>query len=622
VRKLSFRTATGNSHRAAAISPQNATGEYTSMTLVETARHARQANRRAMRVALPGALTAAAVVIGAIPLLIQTVLAMQGYFAQDDFLITFRAAHSSPVSPAFLFQDYNGHISPGMFLYAWLVTAVAPLNFPVAMVPLLLMRVATVVLFWRLLVRVFGRRWALLVPLAVLSGCVVVLLPTLWWAYAIELVPCQLALVCALHALVSYLRGGGAKPATLTVVWVVVGLAFYEKALLFAVVLVAATALLTPGRLPLLTALRAHWRLWLAHAAVGAAFLILHSAVSTTTVHAGTVEHGAVLDLTRRVVVDTFLVGVFGGPWRPVNSVGVTPSSAILVAVSLATVVIVVAGLLVRRARAGLAWTMLAGYLLLDVAMVALVRLGQIGPLIGADPRYTADAILVGALLGAFAFLRPDDAPAPSKWERSLATGLAVLVLATSTVTLLRLSPEMRFTEARSYVDTASAAVAADPDLVVYDANVPDDIMIGWFGDDGRASRVLGLLPHPPRFDGQSEHLQLLDANGKPHPVTTLQYAVPAAAKGPAKDCGWPITATPTAIQLQSPVVNRRVVMLDYYTAGRSEGLLVTGTTRTKVQFHEGLHRLYVVVDAEYDRIELSGLGTPVCLAGLLVGIP
>jgi hypothetical protein len=229
---------------------------------------------------------------------------------------------------------------------------------------------------------------------------------------------------------------------------------------------------------------------------------------------------------------------------------------------------------------------------------------------------------VVGALLGTFAFLRPGDAPAPPKWERSVATGLAVVVLATATVTLLRLSPEMRFTEARSYVDTVSGAVAADPGLVVYDANVPDTIMIGWFGDDGRASRVLSLLPHPPKFDGQSERLQLLDANGRPHPVTTLQYAVPAAAKGPAKDCGWPITATPTAIQLRSPVAHRRVVMLDYYTAGASEGLLVTGTTRTKVQFHEGLHRLYVVLDAAYDRIDVSGRGAPVCLAGLLVGIP
>ena len=62
--------------------------------------------------------------------------------------------------------------------------------------------------------------------------------------------------------------------------------------------------------------------------------------------------------------------------------------------------------------------------------------------------------------------------------------------------------------------------------------------------------------------------------------------------------------------------------MLDYYTAGTSEGVLVTGTVRTTVRFQEGLHRLYVVIDAAYDRIEVSGLGTPVCLAGLLVGVP
>src|SRR5690349_5028781 len=100
-----------------------------------------------------------ALVVGAIAVGLHGWVALRGYFWQDDFLITYRAAHGSPGDVHYLFQAYNReHVAPGMFLVAWVMVKLAPLGWAVAMLPLLVVHALTLVLFWRLLVRLFGSR--------------------------------------------------------------------------------------------------------------------------------------------------------------------------------------------------------------------------------------------------------------------------------------------------------------------------------------------------------------------------------------------------------------------------------------------------------------------------------
>src|SRR5262245_45989206 len=95
-------------------------------------------------------LRAAALIVGTVPFVVHAVLALNGFFWQDDFVITYHAASASPTDLGYLFHAHNGeHVAPGCFALAWLVTAIAPLNFGVATLPLLLIQAGASVLFWR-----------------------------------------------------------------------------------------------------------------------------------------------------------------------------------------------------------------------------------------------------------------------------------------------------------------------------------------------------------------------------------------------------------------------------------------------------------------------------------------
>ncbi len=148
-----------------------------------------------------------------VPFLVHAWATLNGYFGQDDFILTYRAAHAAPYDLGFLFQDYSGHLQPGAFLLAWIVTAVAPLNHTVAVLPLLAVHAVTLWLCWRVLTRLFGRRWAILPPFAVFAASPLILFPTLWWAYAMQLFPLLLAMFAALHAHLRYLDGSRPRHA-------------------------------------------------------------------------------------------------------------------------------------------------------------------------------------------------------------------------------------------------------------------------------------------------------------------------------------------------------------------------------------------------------------------------
>ena len=53
----------------------------------------------------------------------------------------------------------------------------------------------------------------------------------------------------------------------------------------------------------------------------------------------------------------------------------------------------------------------------------------------------------------------------------------------------------------RRFVDTVRADLRDNPQVVLYDGGVPDDLMVGWFGDDARLSVVLATAPENPVFD-------------------------------------------------------------------------------------------------------------------------
>ncbi|MET9001222.1 hypothetical protein [Amycolatopsis sp. NPDC004169] len=561
----------------------------------------------------PSALVFAAFVAGLVPLALHTWAALHGSLAQDDFVVTHQAAAAGPFDLGFLFQDYHGHLQPGGFFLAAVLTWWAPLNFGLLMAPLLLMRAVATVLFWCLLVRCFGRRWAILVPFTVFTASTLLLVPTLWWSYGIQLVPVVLATAGALHAHVRFLQDGG-RWWLGAFAWTLFGLAFYEKAAVIPVLLAGVTVLL--GR-----SLREHARYWAVHAVLLAGFVTVFFVVTSSQVGAGAqpMSAGTVADLTGRMLGDTLLPGLAGGPWSGPGAGATWAPSPFVVVVALlaAAVAVVVAGVRAGGRRAWGAWALLGAVFAVDVGLLALTRLREVGPGAGDDPRYVADLALVAALCGAFAFLSPG-APSGGRRERPIAVVLCVLLLVSSAVGFARLAPALRFEHSAQYLGNVRAAVAEDPELVFYDTFVPSDVVHEWFGADSRASRVAGLLPGT-HFDQPTNRMHQLDATGTPRLITGVE-PVSRGLPGPVPNCGTTIGETLVRIPLDTPVLGRHLLKLDYYTSDGGEGLV----ERTPVWFQPGLHSLYLPVDGLFDHIgvQLSSPGAPVCVARVEIGKP
>ncbi len=567
----------------------------------------------------------AAFVVAVVPFVVHTWATLNGYFGQDDFIFIHRSAHSAPYDLGFLFQDYGGHLQPGTFLLSWVVTAIAPLNHTVAVVPLLAARAVTLWLCWRVLTRLFGTRWALLPFFAIFAACPLILFPTLWWAYALALFPLLLAMFGALHAHLRYLDTNRPWHAVVAGLWTVVGLAFYEKAALIPALLLGVTVLLAPrGEVaPIVWALRTHRWVWAANAALLACYVAVFVQTTTSQVSENPVTTGTLVEFTGRSIVDTLLPGLFGGPFTGSGGGAswATPHPAVRMLAVLAAAAVIAASVVRSRRRAVLPWLLLAGYLAVDLALVASTRLGLVGAAVATDPRYLGDVVPVAVLCAAFALLGGD---APKKPDNPLVqTALAAAVVAASTASFLHVAPALQFREARDYVATTRAALADRPGLVLFDAPVPGDIMIDWFVGDAFTSRVVGLIPEHPRFDRPAEELYQLDATGTPQPIVGLTDTVSAQA-GPVPDCGYLVRNDIVHIPLTGTVNGRRIVRIGYYTADSAPGTVKAGDSQFPVRFTGGLHSVYVVVTGSFTEIQVSRDidVAPMCVTDVQVGLP
>jgi len=569
-----------------------------------------------------------ALVVALVPFVVQTIAMLNGYFGQDDFILTYRAAHSASYDLGYLFQDYSGHLQPGAFLLASLVTTVAPLNHTVAVLPLILVHAATLWLAWRVFVRLFGVRWAILPPYAIFAASPVILFPSLWWAYGMQLFPLLLAMFAALHAHLRYLGQGQVRHAVAAVAWTIGGLAFYEKAALIPAILLGVTVLLAPrGELaPIMWAIRGHRWVWLTYAALVAGFAVLYLNLTASQASGEPVTSRTIVEFAGRSIVDNLLPGMFGGPFTEPGGGAAwqTPPPVVRVVAALIAITLVVVSATRSRRRALLPWLFLLAYLTVDLTLVASTRLGVVGPAVATDPRYLADVVPVAVLCATFAFLPRDEPHRPEQPRTRLAVlAVVALLLAGSMVSFLRLAPALQFHNARDYVAKASEALTERPGISLYDGAVPGDIMIGWFIDDASASRVVGLVPENPRFDRPAEELYQLDRTGEPQPVQQLKTTV-TAVPGPVKDCGYLVEDGVVRIPLHRASPGKQIVRIGYYTSDIGPGTVRAGDRTYPVRFTDGLHVMHVVATGPLTEIVVSRSQdiAPLCVTNVEVGLP
>jgi hypothetical protein len=289
--------------------------------------------------------------------------ASSGWFLRQDFVAA-AAVAGLPV-------DIPG--PPGAVALARLMASVAPMSWPAFVTLEIVAQLAVDLLLYRLLVELFGRRPAVLLPLAVYLASSLPLVGGVWWSAALVQLPVQLTLLISVTGYLRHLRTGLPGSAVTSAAAVGVGLLFSGGMALVPLLLVLAGALWDTDGPPgaRMRDVARHRTVWLAQIAAVAVGLAVRLPTSAGSLVDGSVLAERVQDLPE-TLTRTVLPGLVGGPWvwSPVTLPLAVPDppAALAVAAAIVVAAVVVATVLVHRG-AMRAW-------LLTAAVIAVVLVG------------------------------------------------------------------------------------------------------------------------------------------------------------------------------------------------------------------------------------------------------
>jgi len=247
----------------------------------------------------------------------------RGFFLQDDFAIAGLAAH--PFSLHLLFQNYNGHLIPGVFAMAWLPVHAGGYDWGLWAGTLVTLQALAGLALLRALRTLVGDRMQILIPLGVFLFTPMALADLSWWSIGIHTVPVQLAVAMAVDQHVRYVRTGRILNAVFATAWILFGLAFFEMAAAIPLLLFALTsAFLLPGSWPqaMLSTLRRHWIAWALYAATIVAEIVVYFASVRSSV-VKVPQASSVAAFSWDLLWHTFAPAAVGGPWRWTPNLGV-----------------------------------------------------------------------------------------------------------------------------------------------------------------------------------------------------------------------------------------------------------------------------------------------------------
>jgi hypothetical protein len=602
------------------------------------------------RVVLSGiAMVTAACVLKAVAL-------SHSYFQQDDFAVMAKAT-ASGFGFQYLFQSYAGHLIPGMFALAWVVARVSAYNWGLSAGTVLVFAALAGLGMLKALRTLFGDRPLILLPLAVYLFTPLTVPALTWWMVGLQEVPLELAIVMAVDQHVRYVRQGRVRNAIFAALWVVLGLAFNERANVLPVLLLALTSafLIGGGSWPgaILRTLRRHWPAWsmyLAAMAADIAIYVLQLNTSREPLRAPTsVSSGATVgwDLLK----NTLVPGALGGPWKWVpitagSSYAVAAPPALLVAVAWIAAAAVVLGSILYRRHAWRAWVILLGWVVVaDIIPVEAGRVAFFGTILGFETRYVADAGPVLAICLALAIMpvageqhayRPG---IPDSFRRGVVGGfVAGAFVLGSLWSLVSFEDVTSSTAARSYVANARAAVAAaKPATTVLDSSAPNSVIdAGLFGRYGSVEQVLSPLTSQMPSAGRIRWLQrpvgtvpdllTFDSQGNLVPIAVAwPYSVASQPRG-APSCT-AVTRRGVTIRLipnptWAPYAKLAWTLAIGFVSGPNVKLAVTyAGQHALLTLTHGLGNTYVTVHGSANRVTLRNAGSGgVCVGTVQVG--
>jgi hypothetical protein len=547
--------------------------------------------------------------------------------------------------PEYLFQDYNGHLMPAGFLVSWVVTKLVPLEF---WLPVVLVASGATVGVWlwgRALVALAGERLVLLAPLALLALSPLLVRPTIWWASALQVVPLQISLALSVLAVCRLSRTGDRRDLGRLVLALLLGLAFWEKALLLGIPIVAVLLHSGPGTLR--ERIRRHATSLNALAGVAVIYTAAYAFLTRTAT--GQREMGVRFDATRspsehvdvlwRAFGDLLAPGLLGGPWHSLPVEG-DPyrRPQLAVAIGCAAVVVLATAWALRRVeRAWLPVGMALSYVVVSCGLVLYSgRYDGLGPTSINDERYVVDPLTVVVLAAVMVLATPraravstqatthgGSRPATTlgtTFGIALGVVLAASLVAGNVTAVLDIGTR----PSRPWVANVRDDIARLQPVALLDGYAPDKVVqAAFFAEDARLSRVLSPLEADLSFGGPAEQLWIVDDDGHVRPAAVRHDA--RAVPGPVAGCGYGLDGGDRrSARLTKGLYNWDwVVQVNTLAASGGELVVDIGGTATTLEVGDGLRQLQFAYTGEVPpRVTLArpdGAGT-ICVTDVIIG--
>lgn len=531
----------------------------------------------------------------------------------------------------YLLQDYNGHVMPGEFLLMWVLTKLFPMSFGAAVVVVGLLSVGAVVTWGLAFHEIFGPRLRQLVPLAILSLSPLTLWPSAFWASAVQVLPLLLLTGVAVQQ-AARVAAGRPRAGWWLLASYVAALLLWEKALLMLVPVVGVLLFLLGVR-----GLLHRRRLLVALGGVTTAYLALYAALRDGPVTAPVtwVDEGSysfpvrvlhLLDYALGVLRDLAVPALYGGPWGSipiVNDLEHRPPLALSGTLTALTVVLLVAGVLLRR-RGWVPVLMTLGYALVASFLILFsIKYAVLGPYALYEDRYFTDllpvSVLAVALLICPTRAEVDAGSEAFRWQPPAGSvppvvlqGAGVLVALAAAVSLVignrthwdRIGPN----PARHWVDHLRGDLLAAPaGTSVRDARPPEEVFTAsYYPEEGFVSRMTASLDTEVRFDAPGSPIQLVDASG--HLVPAMVTPSIVSTVGPQPDCGYVLAAGQEAEVEIAPALFSYEwgVQVDMFSGTGGEVVVVVDGVSQAFEIPDGMSSTQLVHAGTVDTVTIT----------------
>jgi hypothetical protein len=576
--------------------------------------------------------TAAALI--AVQLVVRAVLAFNGYFYWDDLILIGRAGTQNLLSAGYLFDDHDGHVMPAAFLVAGGITRLAPLQWCLPAISLVVLQLVASLALLRALHVILGWRPVLLVPLTFALFTPMAVPGFAWWAAALNSLPMLTALAWVCGDAVLLVRTGNQRYAVTGLLVFVGGLLFFEKAAVIPFVAFAVAALLAyvTGTGSPMTVWRSGVRLWIASLTVTAAWVAVYLAVVDQK--RWTLDWSMTWDLLARSVTHGIVPGIVGGPWdwqrwAPASPWGTPPQVIMILGwVALAAVIAVT---VVRKQRIGAVWLVAVGYAAACQIPIYLMRSSQYTALeLAQTLRYLPDLVVVLALLAAVGLCAPNRDG--SQWLDASRARTAAIVftttvfMASSLYSTATFMTSWRDNPAQPYLHNAVVGLATasrGSPAPMLDQEVDPMVLQRVVGPENRASHLFALLRDRPEFASATTDLRMLDNSGRL--VDAKVTWVRSIVEGPAPQCGYLVQPDFGArMPLDGPLLPGDWTAEINYLANSDGSLMMSLTdgVEMKVPVRPGLNRVFVRLPGAGDAIDVRAntAALSVCIASGPVG--